>query len=86
MYLHEIAVSSNFAALVFFTDEVALLLEDVINIHNLHSRAFDNFHATHTHVGKQKLTLYEWTKLVEDVVLNPYMLSSCLDGFIDVTL
>lgn len=76
-YLQETATDRNFAASVFFTDEAAFSLEDVVKIHNLHHWADENPHDSHA--SQRKFTLNIWAGIVEGSLLGLYILPEMLN-------
>ncbi|GFQ86200.1 transposable element Tcb1 transposase [Trichonephila clavata] len=70
----------SFPASVLFTDDASFSHEGLFNVYSLHVWAYNNPHSTRSHTGQHCFAVNVWAGIIDDCLLEPYLLSLLLDS------
>jgi hypothetical protein len=72
--LQQHAVDPDFPSLMMLMDEAAITRDGIINFHNSHEWADENFHATFQSRHQQRFSIKWWAGTLGDRMIAPYVL------------
>lgn len=77
--------NNGFVAKVLFTDEATFTNNGMVNIHNTHTWAVENPHATTTRGHQERFAINVWAGILGDHLIGPFMLPLRLTGNVYTT-